>query len=279
LVSTQERGIEGPAERERLTPKVILRKARTLRRMLLDLAIYLYRRQRLLLRLRLGRPVQLWVGDSHARFFIATSPMPPHPIITKESGGRYVWHGGPRILWSLAEHGLPEELLADAARIGKAKRGGELAVAVVFGEVDIRCHLAPRIGEPGFSTEFVDVYLDHLSQLGATMRADVIAAAVPVPQGRGYASHELYPIAGSIDERREAFDVVRAALHDASTHDDRPGRVRHVPILDATDDLTDEPSLLDPKLSFDGCHVTKAGAALVVARFDALRAEHAPARA
>jgi hypothetical protein len=122
--------------------------------------------------------------------------------------------------------------------------------------------------------DYVDVYLDLISELGVKMKAAMAAASVSVPQGREYASHEMFPIAGSIEQRVEAHRLMREALHRASADNDRPGRLMPVHILDATDDLVDEPGILRKSLSFDDCHVTKEGAAFVVARLAELKAKH-----
>lgn len=215
---------------------------------------------RLLGALALGRPVELWVGDSHSVHLTIDHPPAKLPRLQRVGPGRFVWHLGPRLLFSIARDGFPSEIsrFSGIARFVPIPR--RLRLVLVFGEIDVRCHLGPRVAAPGFSAAFAATFVERCGQLSRRLRATDATVLVPVPPGRGYESTEQFPIRGSLDERLAALEAVRRELAAAVGAWSGPPPMR---LLDATPLLADPDGVLQVRYTFDGCHVNLDGAVVV----------------
>jgi lysophospholipase L1-like esterase len=212
------------------------------------------------LRALAGADLEIWIGDSHASHLnISDWPVPAQNKIIP---GRYVRHLGPRLMFSVARDGFPPEIVRLARRLGRFGRG-EVVILLVVGEIDIRCHLAPRLAGTELALEFPATYVEHGLALGALAKANRLIFVVPVPPSDEVQDAEGFPVAGTLAQRLDAFSRVRAALHAAVD----PSSAL---LLDATPGLADATGSLRSELSFDGCHVNEAGRVIVRSALDTL---------
>lgn len=207
-----------------------------------------------------GRPIELWIGDSHASHLNTSDwPVPPQNTIAP---GVHVRHLGPRLMFSVARDGFPPEvtrLVRRLVRFGRAP----VTLLLVVGEIDIRCHLAPRLAGTATPLDFPARYVAHGLALGAGVARLVFV--VPVPPSDEVQDAQGFPVAGTLAERLDVFARMRSALHDAVD----PSQAL---LLDATSCLGDGDGALRSEFSFDGCHVNEAGRVVVRAQLDTLRA-------
>lgn len=209
-----------------------------------------------------GGPIELWVGDSHASH-LNTSDWPV-PAQNRVAPRRYVRHLGPRLMFSLARDGFPPDIVRLARRLGRYGRV-PITLLLVVGEIDIRCHLGPRLAGTATPLDFPATYVEHGQALGALARAEQVVFVVPVPPSDEVQDAQGFPVAGTLAERLDVFGRLRAALQAAVDPTDAL-------LLDATPGLADGTGALRTEFSFDGCHVNAAGRVVVRAEFDTLRA-------
>jgi hypothetical protein len=215
---------------------------------------------RLLLGVALGRVRELWIGDSHA--VLLNSPRFPFPVLAPVREGQYAWHVGPLLLHSVGVRGfpLPEERVARLNRRLPASR--RLSCVIVYGEIDVRCHLAPRL-DGGLDPAFVARYVDRTRRLRDAIGAPRAVIVVPTPPSDDVQDHVMFPVAGNLAQRIEAHSWVRTTLID--TLGDRRDPRLH--LLDLREVLADTDGRLRSELTFDGCHTNDAGRAVVRAHF------------
>ncbi|MFH1569080.1 MAG: hypothetical protein ABIL09_13875 [Gemmatimonadota bacterium] len=200
------------------------------------------------------------VGDSHARAFAGVvAPEAVHWI-------------GPVLMYSVARDGVPG---LRASREWLDRRGtlsgrqwldqvgpGDV-ILFVFGEIDVRCHLAEQADRivAGTEDERDAIVVDRLVQLFTrtlrSIRSAVgceVAVCHPVPAMQ---SHDPgYPCAGTLERRRAIRGRLCAAL-------DRMGGLDTIPVVSPAvegDDGGIEPVLRD----FDVIHLSAERAAPVL---------------
>lgn len=222
---------------------------------------------RLLWASRRGRLTEMWVGDSHSVTFVSANA--PLPGILNAGQGRWIWHLGPRVMYSVARDGFPRWLHRAAQSIARTPTGSDVAWLFSFGEIDIRCHLGPRL-TVGADLEFVSSYVAQVRGLVEDAGTSTAAVVVPVPPSEDTLNHVHFPVKGTVEERVTAHRAVRAGLL-AATGRDSPGA--DVRVLDATDVLADPSGLMRPALTDDRCHTNAAGRAAVRRKLDAFLAE------
>jgi len=204
-----------------------------------------------------GRVDEIWVGDSHSVTF--NSAQPPLPGILRTGERRWTWHLGPRLLYSIARDDFPAPLLRTARLIARVPGARDAAWFFSLGEIDIRCHLAPRLASGG-DVGFVSAYVDRVHALLARLDAPAGTIVVPVPPCLDSYDPVAFPVAGSPEQRLAAHRAVRSALVLAT------GAARGGPalrLLDATADLAGPDGLMRDDLTDDGCHTNEAGRAVV----------------
>jgi hypothetical protein len=167
-------------------------------------------------------------------------------------------------MFSVARDGLPADVLRAARRFGRYGRPGVVRWIFVFGEIDIRCHLAPRL-VPGRSLDFPAIYVAHAVRAATTAKARDIVITVPVPPSDEVQDEEGFPVAGSLAERLASFGQVRSELAAAVASQTAGSPIL---LLDATDGLADHTGALRTEMSFDGCHVNEVGRAVVHGRLE-----------
>jgi hypothetical protein len=235
----------------------VLRRKTQLRRARLRAQLFAWR---LVLLTAFGRPLELWVGDSHSSHLNNSDW--PIPALRKVAKGRYVWHLGPRLMFSIARDDLPADVLRTARRMGRYGRPGVVRWIFVFGEIDIRCHLAPRLRAKDEPLGFPARYVEHAVNAATTAKARDIIITVPVPPSDDVQDAEGFPIAGTLAERLVAFTRMQAELTAAVA--------APVLLLDVTDGLADHTGELRREMSFDGCHVNEVGRTVVRRRLDTI---------
>ena len=169
---------------------------------------------------------------------------------------------GPRLMHSVGRDGFPPWVL----RLVNAWRRSPLArgvptVAVLLGEIDLRCHLAKpgRSGDEALS-QLVEAYLarmrDLLDRLGP---AGQVVVCGPNPPSSVYESDEAFPVVGDADERAAILDRLCAKLSAGIGAAGDP-RLR---FLDVRPLVAAPNGHLRADMTFDGCHLNAEGASLV----------------
>ena len=221
---------------------------------------------RLLLGLALGRVRELWIGDSHA--VLLNSPRFPFPVLAPVRDGQFAWHVGPLLLHSVAVRGFPAQVERTAGVISRLPASRRLTCVFVFGEIDVRCHLAPRL-EGGLDTAFVTRYVDRVISLMDRIGAPRAVIAVPTPPSDDVQDHVMFPVAGDLSQRIEAHSLVRQTLIDTLRDRDDP----RLDLLDLREVLADADGRLLSELTDDGCHTNDEGRTVVRAHFVSQLAE------
>ena len=207
-----------------------------------------------------GRIRELWIGDSHSVLLnTAKFPLWMGPV----GQGRFVWHLGPRILHSIATKGFPPRVERVADRQRRLPGAPPLTCFFVFGEIDVRCHLGPRMAG-GPDADFVATYVRRAVALGERFGAARVVIVTPTPPSDDIADHVMFPIAGDIAERTAAHRWMSDALVAAVPADDPK-----VSVLDLRPALADADGRLPAELTYDGCHTNEAGRAAVRRLVDA----------
>ena len=204
-----------------------------------------------------GRVDEVWFGDSHAVLF--ATPRFPFPGLDPVAERRWVWHQGPRLMYSVARDDFlpamyrwlwPLRLLPGSARV---------RWFVSFGEIDIRCHLAPRLAQ-GADLGFVSGYAERVTRLARHVRAREVLVVVPPPPCADTFDHDAFPVVGTPAERLAAHRAVRARLEEEVARTRDGVRLR---LLDLTRALAGPDGLMRAELTDDGCHTNDAGRAVV----------------
>ncbi|UMG91121.1 SGNH/GDSL hydrolase family protein [Nocardioides sp. TF02-7] len=201
-----------------------------------------------------GRVRELWIGDSHS-VLLNTERFPLWMGSVGE--GRFVWHLGPRILHSIATNGFPPVVERVADRLRRLPASRRLTCFFVFGEIDVRCHLGPRVAA-GIDDAFVTAYVDRAVALADRLGAARVVIVTPTPPSDHIADHVMFPIAGDVAQRTAAHRWLSDALVDAV-----PAGDPRVGVLDLRAALADEDGRLPEALTYDGCHTNDAGRAAV----------------
>ena len=220
---------------------------------------------RLVSAFRRGLVEEVWVGDSHTVLFNLDHGMPPGIFRTAE--GRWTWHLGPRMIYSIAKKDFPTPLRRTSKILARIPAAGEAMWFFSFGDVDIRCHLVPRLAG-GQDLRFVAEYVDRVRDLLASIGAPTGTISIPPPPTLDTDDHELFPVVGTPEQRLDVHRAVREALY-AAAASDRPGP--KIQLLDLSDALADSTGLMQPEFTMaDGLHTNDAGRAVVRREIDQL---------
>jgi hypothetical protein len=211
---------------------------------------------RLLRSLARGGVDELWIGDSHS-VLLNTSRF-PFPTLAPVDDRRWVWHLGPRLMFSMARDDLLPSVRRFARLAGRIQRARDVRYLFVFGEIDIRCHLAPRL-QRGEHLDFITAYVDRVAALVRVLGGSRAVIVVPVPPAVDALDHSAFPVVGTPDERLAAHDALRRRLIEEAAGRSAPP----VEVLDLTTALAGESGLLRDDLTDDGCHTNDAGRAVV----------------
>ncbi|WP_322937143.1 SGNH/GDSL hydrolase family protein [Nocardioides bizhenqiangii] len=198
-----------------------------------------------------GRVDELWIGDSHA--VLLNAPSFAFDRLGRIGANRFVWHLGPRLMFSIARGGWPTSVRVVTAVLGRLPNPpGVLTFS--FGEIDVRCHLANRLVDGRLDTGFVATYVDRIDELRKRAGAETAVVVTPVPPSVDVTDHVAFPVVGTIEERLVAHRAICDALHQEVTAA-RPG----MRVTDLTAQLAGTDGQLRSDLTDDGCHTNDAG--------------------
>jgi hypothetical protein len=211
-----------------------------------------------------GKEVTLIVGDSHA-VTLGDGSLVSFQRIQRASGieNAYIIWLGPKLLSSVTRKGFPAwvrvlmsglpTLIAGAAR---------LRIDLVFGEIDVRCHLAPRLrfGGPMAIERLGDDFVNLLHTCVETPGVLGIRYHEPVPPSDLGLQNEAFPVAGTLAERIECHQLLVGRISSAiAARFGNSPRVLFIPNPPGSK-LAD--GSLSPDWTDDGCHFNRSTLAI-----------------
>jgi hypothetical protein len=220
---------------------------------------------RLLVHCQRGRVQEVWIGDSHA---VHANTATMVTALRRLPDGRWVWHLGPRLMYSIARGGLPPALVRSLRMIRGTRGSSEIVWVFSFGEIDVRCHLVARMGDPEAALAFVPDYLRHLQLVATLAGARRALVLVPTPGSDSYPEQLGFPVVGTLGERIKANLAVRDALVHAAAELPATGARLH--LIDCTEELSDESGAMSSDLTYDGVHTNEKGRAVIRRRVEEL---------
>jgi lysophospholipase L1-like esterase len=212
---------------------------------------------RLLLFALLGKVDEVWIGDSHAVHMNSPTMI---TALRRLPDGRWVWHVGPRVMYSIAREGLPTAALRVLRLVNHTRRARDIVWAFSFGEIDVRCHLVPRMTDPDAALAFVPLYLERLRRAATAAGARRALVLIPPPESDVYPDQIGFPVVGTLAERIEASHALRDAMVRAAK--DLPTDGARIHLVDVTEEFSDERGAMREDLTYDGLHANDAGRAV-----------------
>lgn len=215
-----------------------------------------------------GKVDEVWVGDSNAVLFGA--PRFPRLFIGSIEPRRWVWSLGPRLMFSVARDGYPPTMHHMLRVLRHVPGNREVLWIFSAGEIDLRCHLVPRIAE-GADLGFVKQYIEKVRGLVDQFNASCAAVSVPTPPAVDLVDTDGFPVVGTLEERLAAHRLMRKRmLEETGTTSGSTGAVIYA--FDATDRMSNEDGYYRPEVTEDGVHPNDAGRAEIRAAVTELRA-------
>jgi acid stress-induced BolA-like protein IbaG/YrbA len=257
---------------EAVTHRVPFHRTRHVIRVTIARTAFLVMSTRLLRAAWRGQLKEIWVGDSHAALIPATELGAPLRHI---EDGRWVCHLGPRLQFSIARQGLPPAVLRIFGLVGRTKHAKDVLWVYSFGEIDVRCHLVPRMEEPG-TFDFVPAYLERIRESARATGSDRALVLVPPPESDVAEEQIGFPVVGNLEERTRALHLLRDAMHKAAAS--MSGDGPEIILIDVIDQFSDELGVWRQELTYDGLHTNDAGRAIVRQEINRLLAAAGPAR-
>jgi lysophospholipase L1-like esterase len=205
----------------------------------------------------LGKVDEVWVGDSHAVHMNSPTMI---TALRRLPDGRWVMHVGPRVMYSISREGLPSAALRVLRMVSRTPRAKDIVWGFSFGEIDVRCHLVPRMGDPEAALAFVPAYLEHLQEAATSAGARHCMVLIPPPESDVYPDQIGFPVVGSLTERIDASHAVRDAMVKAAAGLPASGATVH--LIDLTEDFSDPRGAMREDLTYDGLHANDAGRAV-----------------
>jgi lysophospholipase L1-like esterase len=212
---------------------------------------------RLLMYAYLGRVDEVWVGDSHAVHMNSPTMI---TALRRLPDGRWVMHVGPRVMYSISREGLPAAALRVLRLMSRTPRARDIVWGFSFGEIDVRCHLVPRMGDPEAALSFVPSYLRHLQDAATSAGARRALVLIPPPESDVYPDQIGFPVVGSLSERVDASHALRDAMVKAAA--DLPSSGASISLIDITEEFSDERGAMREDLTYDGLHANDEGRAV-----------------
>lgn len=212
---------------------------------------------RLLVYAYLGRVDEVWVGDSHAVHMNSPTMI---TALRRLPDGRWVMHVGPRVMYSISREGLPAAALRVLRLMSRTPRARDIVWGFSFGEIDVRCHLVPRMGDPEAALSFVPSYLRHLQDAATSAGARRALVLIPPPESDVYPDQIGFPVVGSLSERVDASHALRDAMVKAAA--DLPSSGASISLIDITEEFSDERGAMREDLTYDGLHANDEGRAV-----------------
>jgi lysophospholipase L1-like esterase len=213
----------------------------------------------LVLSIARGRVDEVWVGDSNAVFFGADKF--PKLGVGSTEPRRWVWHLGPRLMFSVARDGYPPMMHRMLRVLRRIRANRDVLWIFSAGEIDLRCHLVPRL-KAGADITYVKTYIERVQGMVRELDVPYAAVSMPVPASDGLIHNPGFPVVGTVDERSAAHRLMRERiLSETGPASDSNGPVIYA--FDAVDQLSDEHGHYRPDLTSDGIHPNDAGRAVI----------------
>lgn len=206
-----------------------------------------------------GRVDQVWIGESNAAFF--GGDRFPALGVGSTIERQWVWHLGPRLMYSIARDDFKPSMHRAARLLGRLSRARDVVWVFSLGEIDIRCHLAPRV-MAGADLDFVGAYVERIRALLADLGAPYGVIMVPVPPATQQFVHDSFPVRGTNEERLATHGILRKRLIDEVSASSATPQLF---VLDSTDALSDDQGWFRAELHTDGVHPNDAGRAVAQA--------------
>lgn len=197
-----------------------------------------------------GRPVEMWIGDSHA---MSSNRSIVSAAFMTGTDGVVIVRVGPRLMYSLATNGFPAWSMRIARIAGRMCRPGQILPIFMAGEIDVRVHLVEH-GDRGFG--FVQKYVTRCGEFARVLRADRHFLALPPPPCDVSGFRIWYPVVGSLEERLAVWRSLRDAVTEAA-------ETSGATVLDFSPDVSCPDGSLRPELSDDGAHTNVAAIPLI----------------
>ena len=199
----------------------------------------------------------MWVGDSHAVHMNSPTMV---TALRRLPDGRWVMHVGPRVMYSISREGLPAAALRVLRLMSRTPRARDIVWGFSFGEIDVRCHLVPRMTDPEAALAFVPAYLEHIQEAATSAGARRAIVLIPPPESDVYPVQIGFPVVGTLAERIDASHAVRDAMVKAAAN--LPAGGASLSLIDLTDDFSDERGAMREDLTYDGLHANDDGRAV-----------------
>lgn len=203
---------------------------------------------------RRSRKTEIWIGDSHA---MTVNRQVTNGMFMRGPDGQLILRAGARLMYSFARKGFGPRVMRVAQFVHRFGRPGALVPIFLAGEIDVRVHLPERLDAP---LDWVPQYVERCIEVARLLKADRIGFFVTTPPVDVPEADVWFPITGTIEERVEAHEQLRAALISA---------VEPVPtavLLDLTDVLAGPSGAMPVESTFDGAHTNLAAVVRIRAR-------------
>jgi hypothetical protein len=212
----------------------------------------------IILRRLAGMKVTLVIGDSHALFLCGVHSGSSRKIRPTASPGAYVVWLGPKLLHSIASAGFPGWVRPLMSGFFSWHRNmGRIRADIVVGEIDIRCHLAPRLASGG-TVVIDDLAGRFVTRLKHCVEGGGIGKLLfyqPVPPTALCADGGEFPRAGSLMERVHCHRLLSRAIEQRMKSLARAGYP--VFFVANPDEAVLADGTLNPDWSVDGCHLNR----------------------
>jgi lysophospholipase L1-like esterase len=163
-------------------------------------------------------------------------------------------------MYSISREGLPAAALRVLRLMSRTPRARDIVWGFSFGEIDVRCHLVPRMGDPEAALSFVPSYLRHLQDAATSAGARRALVLIPPPESDVYPDQIGFPVVGSLSERVDASHALRDAMVKAAA--DLPSSGASISLIDITEEFSDERGAMREDLTYDGLHANDEGRAV-----------------
>jgi hypothetical protein len=196
------------------------------------------------------RPIEMWIGDSHA---MSSNRAIVSGAFLTGADGVLIVRVGARLMFSLAVRGFPAWSRCFAWLAGRLCRPGQIRPIFMAGEIDVRVHLVEHAHQ---GLGFVSDYAGRCRGLARLLRAEQFVLAVPPPPCDMTGFRVWYPVIGSLEERITVWQMLRDAIVDAA-------HAVGAQVLDFSGDVAGPDGSLRPELSDDGAHTNQAAIPLI----------------
>lgn len=197
---------------------------------------------------RLALPTVAVIGDSHAGFLTGHSL---RPVSTSPDCQLLTIWMGPKLMHSIAREGFRFSVRQRVALLVHRVT----IIIFVFGEIDVRVHLAKRKQERTALQEWVAAYVERARSLAKTLNCSEIIFLAPPPPSDSGCDNAEFPRSGSLAERVAVRQQLTRNLIKAA---EATGDLK-MSVFDVGPYLSSEAGVLASDLTDDGVHLNLKG--------------------